>query len=111
MSQPGRRARKTAPSGAAGTPPPATAQRPAVGGRVVQENPAREQAPQRAPEPDVQFGTRLAGAYPTVEVEVAVNHDRLRRGDRGHVPLTPRIQRRIDNGYLRLLTPVPPPRE
>lgn len=38
----------------------------------------------------------------TVEVVVVVNHDDLRRGERGTVELTELVKGRLDAGYLRL---------
>ncbi len=46
--------------------------------------------------------TRKARAAQEVDVVVVVNHDDLRRGERGIVELTDSVQRRLDNGYLRL---------
>lgn len=37
-----------------------------------------------------------------VEVVVVVNHDDLRRGERGEVELTEHLRARLDKGYLRL---------
>jgi len=37
-----------------------------------------------------------------VDVIVVVNHDDLRRGERGIVELTDTVKRRLDAGYLRL---------
>lgn len=39
----------------------------------------------------------------TVDVEVVVNHDDLRRGERGTVELTDLVRGRLDAGYLRLV--------
>lgn len=38
-----------------------------------------------------------------VTVEVVVNHDDLRRGERGEVELTETVRGRLDKGYLRLV--------
>lgn len=40
---------------------------------------------------------------PVVEVEVLVNVDSLRRGERGEVELTSRIQQLVHSGYMRIL--------
>lgn len=37
-----------------------------------------------------------------VEVVVVVNHDDLRRGERGEVELTDHLRARLDKGYLKL---------
>lgn len=37
-----------------------------------------------------------------VDIVVVVNHEDLRRGERGVVELTDTVQRRLDAGYLRL---------
>lgn len=37
-----------------------------------------------------------------VDIVVVVNHEDLRRGERGVVELTETVQRRLDAGYLRL---------
>lgn len=39
----------------------------------------------------------------TVNVEVVVNHDDLRRGERGEVELTDHVRARLDKGYLRII--------
>lgn len=44
-----------------------------------------------------------AAAY--VDVVVVVNHDDLRRGERGEVELTETVRGRLDKGYLRLAEP------
>lgn len=41
----------------------------------------------------------------SVEVVVVVNHDDLRRGERGVVELTEVVRARLDKGYLRLAEP------
>jgi hypothetical protein len=46
--------------------------------------------------------TTTARRGETVDVVVVVNHDQLRRGERGTVELTDLVRRRLDNGYLRL---------
>jgi hypothetical protein len=40
----------------------------------------------------------------TVDVVVVVNHDDLRKGERGTVELTDVVRSRLDSGYLRLAT-------
>ncbi len=46
--------------------------------------------------------TRKTKAPKEVDVVVVVNHEDLRRGERGVVELTDSVQRRLDAGYLRL---------
>lgn len=38
----------------------------------------------------------------TVDVVVVVNHDDLRRGERGEVELTPTVRKRLERGWLKL---------
>mgnify|MGYP006191010993 CR=1 FL=1 len=40
-----------------------------------------------------------------VDVVVVVNHEDLRRGERGEVELTDTVRGRLDKGYLRLAEP------
>lgn len=49
--------------------------------------------------------SRRAAKPKEVDVVVVVNHDDLRRGERGTVELTDTVRRRLDNGYLRLADP------
>lgn len=47
--------------------------------------------------------TKAKGGRPEmVDVVVVVNHDDLRRGERGQVELTDVVRGRLDAGYLRL---------
>lgn len=48
-------------------------------------------------------GTAKKRPLETAMVEVVVNHDDLRRGERGETELTPTVRARLDRGFLKLV--------
>lgn len=55
-----------------------------------------------APQTPSEAVAEPAAVVDVVDVEVMVNHEQLRRGDRGEVELTGRAQAMIDKGYLHV---------